>query len=391
MNVINYQKEMCTGCGLCHSLYENKIDRDDKGFAVPCVNKENLEQLKNICPINSYEKEDTFSVWGNYISVYEGWSNDENVRKNASSGGAITALAIYLLESRKVDGVIHVGESDVDHQKTEVRTSTSKEDVIKNLGSRYCISTPLYDILDRIEKGKKYAFIGKPCDVAAVKNGMNVNETLRDAIVFTISFFCAGTPSDVANRLLLEKLGAKDKTISSFRYRGNGWPGYATAIDSDGNEYSMTYGESWGRVLGRDVKRVCRYCLDGIGLYADVACADLWYLKEDGQPDFSEHDGRNIIFSRSPYGDKVVKEAFDCGYIYVADYVEKLADFNKQQPHQFSRRTTMKYRILPVKLSGRMAPKYSKRYMNRAKSFASIKERYEAFIGSVKRVIKGRV
>lgn len=391
MDRLEYQKSMCMGCGICHSLYGVKIDRDISGFAIPCVTADNLSEIQKVCPINVYEKETSFSLWGEYKAVYEGWSSDAVIRRNASSGGIITAIAIYLLEKGIVDGVIHISEDEVEHQKTTVRISLSKEEIANNAGSRYSISTPLYDILNIVDPAKKYVFIGKPCDVAALKSAIIENDILRKTIIFTMSFFCAGTPSDTANKNLLNRLGAADKNIVSFRYRGNGWPGFTTAVDSDGNEYSMSYNESWGGILGRDVKRVCRFCLDGIGLYADISCADLWYLDENDNPDFSEHEGRNIIFARSEYGKEVVESALVDKYIEVKDYSDSICKFVKQQPHQFLRRTTMKYRILPPKLFGKCVPKYSKKYLNEAKKCANKGDNRKAFIGSVKRVIRGKV
>ena len=75
---------------------------------------------------------------------------------------------------------------------------------------------------------KKYAFIGKPCDVTVLKNFQKLNPIIAEMIPITMSFFCAGLPSIDAQKKLLEEMGCNSRVIS-LRYRGNGWPGYATA------------------------------------------------------------------------------------------------------------------------------------------------------------------
>ena len=94
-----------------------------------------------------------------------------------------------------------------------------------------------------------------------------------------------------------------DGKIKSLRYRGDGWPGYATATQYDGKVFKMDYNTSWGQILGRDIMKMCRFCLDGIGEMADISCCDAWYLTNDNKPDFSEADGRNAVFCRSKLGD----------------------------------------------------------------------------------------
>ena len=54
---------------------------------------------------------------------------------------------------------------------------------------------------------KKYAFIGKPCDVTVLKNFQKLNPIIAEVIPITMSFFCAGLPSIDAQKKLLEEMG----------------------------------------------------------------------------------------------------------------------------------------------------------------------------------------
>lgn len=384
-----YIKSCCTGCGLCHSVNGAKMIRDEKGFMRP----QNIRGgvLETLCPTYLYMNGDhSFSIWGKYISVFEGFSTDENIRYKASSGGALTAISIYLLESGIVDGIIHTGVSDTDPMGTQTYVSMSTDDIITHMGSRYSVSSPLMDFLQIIQPGKNYAFVGKPCDVAALKRYMDSNPEIANQIKLTLSFFCAGVPSASVNEELLEKMGGQKNTLKSFQYRGNGWPGYTTALDIDGTEHKMSYQEAWGKYLGRDVNKICRYCMDGIGEFADVVCADLWYLK-DGIPDFSEHQGRNIIFCRSEEGFKTIQEANQAGYLTISDCSDIMPEFNKYQPYQFSRRVTMKSRLQALKLFFRFAPRYDKKLLNEANAYSTHNMNWNIFKGTVKRILQGKL
>ena len=90
---------------------------------------------------------------------------------------------------------------------------------------------------------------------------------------------------------------------TAFRYRGNGWPGQATATLRDGNTRSMSYHDSWGKILSHHVQHRCKVCADGTGTAADLVCADAWVSDERGYPVFEERDGVSLIVTRNAKGE----------------------------------------------------------------------------------------
>lgn len=219
------------------------------------------------------------------------------------------------------------GRSDITDFEEVVRLDT---EYISTAYSRKFAG--LYETLDplssisELDVNKKYAFIGKPCDVTVLKNFQKLNPIIAEMIPITMSFFCAGLPSIDAQKKLLEEMGCNSRVVS-LRYRGNGWPGYATANLENGKQCKIDYNTSWGKILGRDIMKMCRFCLDGIGEMTDIACCDAWYLTEDNKPNFTEADGRNGIICRSNQGVEIVQEASALGKLVVTeftDYEEKL-------------------------------------------------------------------
>lgn len=384
---MNKYKKYCTGCGLCKSLNVCQLEKDDKGFSHPANNDVLFSKVCTVSGVHTSKLDET-NIWGRNKKVYLGWSNDNKIRTKASSGGILTEIARYLLNSNKVDIIIHIGADKNEPVKTQVYFSETPDDVVSHCGSRYCISSPL-SVIDRIEKGKRYAFIGKPCDVVVLRNYMELKPELNDNIPYLLSFFCMGLPSDDAQIKLLNQLECDGCT--SLDYRGNGWPGFATAVDKKGVSHQITYNESWGKILGRDLMPVCKLCIDGIGEMADIACGDAWYLTKDNKPDFSEHDGRNVIFARTSKGEKLLQEMCGQKIIALNDYNNYKEELPLIQTSQWNRRREMKSRILAMRLLLQDYPSYNRKVLNQFSKGLSFKQNIRIFLGTVKRIIKGKM
>lgn len=391
MDITKICKGYCIGCGLCNSENMAEMKANEKGYLKPTFNNDDGVEafLKKVCPINDTSEEFEYNVWGASKGVYEAYATDVTIRKKASSGGVITGVAIYLLEKGYVDGIIHVSENKKNPTETVCSISTTREEIVEGCGSRYAISSPWIKLSEMVDPEKKYAAIGKPCDIKALRK-IKENEGKYANILYLLSFFCAGMPSKQANENLLKQLGCERKTCKSLTYRGNGWPGYATAIDVNGQEYTMEYSKAWGGILGRDIHPFCRMCFDGIGEAADIACGDGWYISENQMPDFTERDGRNIVFVRTDVGAEVYREALKDEVLVSAEW-EDLKQLEIIQKYQFTRRTTMKDRLLAYRLLGRKVPQYNRKKIKELSRQIAKKERIRVFIGTAKRIVLKKI
>jgi coenzyme F420 hydrogenase subunit beta len=393
MKSYEYINTYCTGCGLCHSIKNTELIKINGGFPnVALKENDSVHFYEQVCPIFYYHGKMEHDVWGYVKKAYVGYSSNKEIRFKAATGGALTELCIYLLESGSVDGIIHTTYDPDDSTKTISVISTTAEKVRERCGSRYSISVPLENIKQMLLPHKRYAFVGKPCDVMALRRYFSVNVEMSKSIQYLLSFFCAGEPSEDAQVNLLKKMNCKNEECASITYRGNGWPGYTTIIKKDGTIEQLEYKVAWGQYLGRSLRTVCRFCMDGTGDAADIVCADLWYLDENEKPDFSEHEGRNIIISRTDKGTMIIDDAISCGKITCeSDFTEHMDVFHKYQPSQFQRKGTMKSMISAMKLCYRNTPQYSKEYLNRYAAHLDVKVKGKFFLGIIKRALKGKV
>ena len=389
----NVYKEYCTNCGLCHSVGGVRSHEDEYGNEWPILSEKDVKLCDIICPSggNALRNYQDGTIWGKYKRVLLGWSNDGEIRHGAATGGVLTGLCVYLLENHIVDGIIQTRRSAEDIRKTETIVSRNKTDVLSCMGSRYTESSPLREIISMISDGGTYAFVGRPCDVSALRIYIReFNPQWGDKIKYMLTFFCGGQPSIQANNRLIKNLGCPDlEECIKLDYRGNGWPGQTTLTKKNGDVATLDYETTWMKILGRGVRLVCRFCADGTGELADVACGDAWYLTPKEYPDFVERPGRNVVFSRTDVGDSLLKEIEKSGQMtFQAIDVEK-DKLKKMQPYHYTRKASLIEYKYALKICGRNFPNYENKILRRFAKGFPLKQKILRFGGTIQRIIKG--
>ena len=242
-------------------------------------------------------------IFGPYLAVFVGYASDPVVRFAGSSGGVLTALGKWLLETgeRKRIGC---AQASNDHPIQTVPVAVSKpSEIMATAGSRHapvsvgtlagCLTAD--DVL-----------VSKPCETAGVEA---FNRHARTDPPLMLSFFCAGTPSQQATERLVSTLGGTPASVTSLRYRGHGWPGDFAFADRNGVTAAASYSQAWGDNLGRELQSVCKTCPDGTGWLSDISVGDFWEVDERGYPQFEERDGRSVVIVRTRLGLDLIHRA----------------------------------------------------------------------------------
>ncbi len=390
--------ELCAGCGLCAGMAPDALAMaiDAHGFARPVQSRPLSEAQERAiaaaCPALTVfpwpETEATHPYWGPYRDVLTGFAADDSLRQAASSGGAISALAIHALDSGVVDAVVQTGTDPADPTGTSTVISHTRDDVSRCVGSRYGPSSPLAGIGSLLEDTRRFAFIGKPCDVSALRSLGRSDARVAERFPVMLSFFCAGVPSLKGTDQILGDLGVDRADLSAFQYRGDGWPGYATATRHDGSVEKMSYEASWGSRLSKVVQFRCKICPDAVGGAADIACADAWYGDDGGYPLFEEADGRSLVISRTDAGAALLTSAQGKGAI-ICEPVP-LSDIDRMQPSQAWRKRLIAARMAALAVTFQRWPIFRGVAIGGAARRAGTGESLKNFLGLVRRVIRGR-
>lgn len=388
--------DLCSGCGLCAGMLgpgKIAMAKSAEGFLRPsqvgAITEAEDQLVADVCPGLRLTQEaregDDHPLWGPIVQVRSGHSTDAALRHHASSGGALSAMLTYLLESKEVDYVVQTAADEREPIANVTVASVSAQGIYRAAGSRYSPSAPLDRLDSFLAREGRFAFVGKPCDVAALRAAARRDPRIRVKVPYMLSFFCAGIPSLAGARRILMELGVPEADVVRFRYRGDGWPGYATAVLKDGRQIQMDYATSWGAILSNYVQFRCKICPDGSGGLADVACADAWHCDDDGYPQFEEQDGTSLIVSRTNLGESLIRKSMEAGYLVAAPV--DVAEIERMQPSQARRKRLVAARLAALQAGFQAAPKFRGFQLTRAARTAGLWQNVRAFLGMSRRLI----
>jgi coenzyme F420 hydrogenase subunit beta len=390
--------KLCAGCGLCQSIFgENKISvkLDKEGFYRPNARQKLIKSeeklFSSVCPAVIVKKDKTISpkkdvIWGEMFSTFICSSSDEEIRSEASSGGGISGVLLYLLKSQKVSAIIHTGASKEVPYLNEVKISTTRAEIIENANSRYSPSAPLQNILENIQQYENYAFVGKPCDIAALRQYSVYNEEVKKKIKYYISFFCAGVPSLNATTDIISSMDLNIDDIKAVSYRKDGWPGFFKITDKTNRVFKLSYSLTWMKLLGPRMQFRCKICADGIGHLADIVCADAWEnFDKNGFPTFKNAPGKSLLISRTKTGEELVQEVLNHNDLTFHREISNYREIDKMQPGQFSKKIYFLPRALGLILMNKAVPSFNSDFYFRATFRSKPISFIKNFIGIMKR------
>jgi coenzyme F420 hydrogenase subunit beta len=357
-----------------------------------------LEGIQSICPgirVTGADASQIASartmhpVWGPIRSIHSGWATDEAVRFRSAAGGAMTALGVFLLESGKVDSILHVRASSAKPMLTDAQVSTTAEEVKSGAQSRYGPAAPLVHVHRLLDEGHRFALLDKPCDVAAIRNLARIDPRVEEQIPYCLTIFCGGVPTLHTARKIASHHGVAEDEVEVFRWRGYGWPGPTHVRARDGRTFDLTYDQTWydsSQPWEYDIQFRCKICPDAMGEIADVSCPDNWVMK-GGKPIHEEAPGMNLLIARTERGEHLVAEAAAAGAIELTPFA--MAQLNAMHGDHLPRKLENPARVAAIRIMGEPTPSFSRfrrwQMLRRAGPWRSI----IAFLGTRRRILAG--
>lgn len=379
VEIIN-RLDFCSGCSSCMGICPEdciNIVRFKNGTYHPQIDHSkctNCNLCVKVCPmvnemedISQYLFKDRGEynlLIGDYINLYKGYSMDSNIRFNATSGGLVTTLLIYLLETGLIDGALVTKMNSNNYLETEPFIASTREEIVLAIGSKY-IPVPLNKILKTIKNAKgKFAIVGLPCHIKGIRKLEKYDKDYIEKIRYHFGLFCSHYIDYNGIKFLLHKMGLKEKEIEYIKFRGEGWPSGLRVYLKNGNIKQMKMlGSWWSEILGSYYfcPYSCIFCDDSTCEYADLSFGDS-YLKENK----NDSIGTSVVISRTNTGEELLRNAIKSGQISLFEISKYKMIESQKFPIFFKKRNIISRLNLSSKMKKyfpEMIIKYEEKYL----------------------------
>lgn len=366
------EQGMCIGCGLCETIagadrvqVRTVTNGNERPVITGDLDHATVDRIYAACPgtrldglppdlIDAATRHDL--VWGPYQRMIRASAADPDVRHIAATGGVLTALCQYLVDSGRVTFVHHAKADAAQPTHGRPQISENSGDVLNSAGSIYGPTAILRTIGASLDLGVPFAFVGKPCDISALRNYAHQDPRVSKLVRYWLTPVCGGyMPPEAMDRFLRDD-GTDPEDVSAFRYRGYGCPGPTRYETKDGRVRSFRYTEFWGTDETQWLLPFrCKVCPDGIGEGADIAASDTW---PGGSPDPATEDddlGTNAVIVRTAAGMDLIEGAVAAGYLDVEAEVDPRY-MDSVQPHQRHKKLVVRRRWDGLADAGRIVP-----------------------------------
>jgi coenzyme F420 hydrogenase subunit beta len=393
---------LCMGCGLCQGVAgEDRlvVEWDARGAYRPRVvaglDARTEAAIRAVCPglrmrlpaaISDAAAGANDLIFGHVQAMVEAHATDPEVRFIGSSGGVLTALTIHLLESGRAKAVLNVAASPTHPARSISHIARDREGALAAAGSRYGPAAPLQRLHELLDAGEPFAVIGKPCDIAAVRNLSRRDARVGRLVVGLLTVMCGGQAEMPWFWNFLEKQGVTEDEVTSLRCRGKGCPGPTAFETKDGRRFQFTYDEAWGNsVHNWGLPFRCKICWDSHGEQADLMAFD------SVAPEHieGETEGFNSVIVRTARGAGLLREAEVCGAVVVTREVVFDALY-EWQPHMVRRRKAAMARVTGLALRNGIVPRVSGYRLLQASRVDGLRGFVRNAIGSWRRAGRAR-
>ncbi|MCH2156783.1 MAG: Coenzyme F420 hydrogenase/dehydrogenase, beta subunit C-terminal domain [Opitutales bacterium] len=249
---------------------------------------------------------------GDFRKAWIGHMTDPDVRRHAASGGIVTGVFKYLLETGQIDAALVCGmRIENGTWQPDIYLSRSFDELKRSQSSKY-FDIPMMKGLSLIKEfDGKVGVVGLPSQINTICKRMAQNEELAQKIAFKISIFCGHNSKDTLVKMVLAKHGIPLDEIDSFYYRQGLWRGEMVIKMKDGSERRMPF-QQFSHYQNLHVLSLsrCLHCFDHYGYYADLSTGDVWLPEKKG-----ETVKPSAFLARSEKAEGVMQEMLDNGLI----------------------------------------------------------------------------
>ena len=314
-NEIDKFPMLCQSCGMCQAVcpvsaitisqnaFHQYVPHLDPDTCIGCQ-----ACIRSCCARESvYEAP---SVIGKYRGIYIARSTDKNDIAAGSSGGVVTALLQFGLDTGYFQHVLTVSNQNSPIVAEPLYTENPRAES----GSKY-VSAPLCTKYDSAKTHS--AATALPCQAKALRR--------QDPEIFLFGLFCSKLSNEGLIDYMLQKYKKKKASVQKISYRRGIWPGKFTVHFSDAAEpisenlNRSKFGAAYNSYCFSSSG--CLLCDDYFAQTADLSFGDPWGRKQYAD----DYYGETIVIARSLRGLDLLQKAAGAGVIQMQEFsLEKL-------------------------------------------------------------------
>lgn len=305
--MIKENNSKCYGCESCATkcpFEAIKIEYNNEGFYKPVIDKEKCKNC-GIC--------EKFCIIGNeaqYLNnakqkFYLGYSNDNQLLLNVSSGGIFRHLADFIIANKSyVSGAIFK-----DGILQHIVTNNTKEIELMS-GSKYLqskINNTFAKVEELLKAKNTVLFSGTPCQVASLKCFLQKE---YDNLI-TVDILCHSVPSSkLFYKYIEEQLGKDSEIVNcTFRDKTKGWHNPILKVITKSKELNNELKNDryctafFNSLISNTSCAECKFA--NTQRVGDISIGDAWcaqYLFKD----FENINGTSLLFINNNKGKKML-------------------------------------------------------------------------------------
>jgi coenzyme F420-reducing hydrogenase beta subunit len=256
------------------------------------------------------------------------YASDEPVRREAASGGSISALLIHLLKSGRIVGAIVVRNEIRDGQVGPVvELARAPEAILAARTSKYFGVPLLKQALELIHEAEgPVAITALPCHATALRKLAERDPDLKAKLKYIVTLFCNHSSERELLDEVLRKNGVDPRQLSDFYFRRGHWGGHMGGRRADGSEFRFPFKRfSYYFNLHFFTETKCLYCNDHTGYDGDFAAGDAWLREMKDNP--IKH---TILVARHTEARAVIEEMIAGGSLH-GEVIDQARVFRSQK------------------------------------------------------------
>lgn len=341
------ENDLCHRCGSCVGICPTRVlalDKEEYPVVQNLSACTDCDLCVKVCPGEEFNAIKTAQemfpeppaisdMHGYFEDAYLGYAEENEIRSHSTSGGAVSAILISLLEKGEIDGALVVVSNEEERWKGKPVIARDRATIIASMKSKYAIA-PTNVVLEEIRRTEgRYAVVGLPCQIHGIIKATELDKRIKERVVLKVGLFCHAAVEHEPMQYLWGRLESRHGQIKRFISRVGKHPGTPHVEYEDGTLEPVYFPEKTGyRPSSMEMINIlyrlytpsrCLTCYDSTSEFADIAVGDPWMAPPADDIDFK--DGYSFMLVRTPAGKEMIEKAKSSGALSTFTLDRKIA------------------------------------------------------------------